>query len=87
MSPGQYCRIWVDGEVYGWVPTSCAVDASSTRSGAEDGWMMTKILGAPEYYLISITWSEYAEDGWMVAAAPCGLGLGFGQMQKMAGLW
>ena len=76
----------MDGEVYGWVPTSCAVDASSTRSGAEDGWMMTKILGAPEYYLISITWSEYAEDGWMVAAAPCGLGLGFGQMQKMAGL-
>ena len=58
----------------------------SSRLGAEDGWMMTKMLGTPAYYLESITWSEYAEDGWMVAAAPCGLGLGFGQMQKMAGL-
>ena len=62
------------------------MDASSSRLGAEDGWMMTKMLGTPAYYLVSITWSEYAEDGWMVAAAPCGLGLGFGQTQKMDGL-
>ena len=62
------------------------MDASSSQLGAEDGWMMTKMLGTTAYYLVSITWSEYAEDGWMVAAAPCGLGLGFGQMQKMAGL-